>query len=270
MENSMHLKITGLIVCLLLLTGCSKPVSEYQNLSEKPPVSITPYNTPIDESIVSTRLSIPLNDLRKRLEADIPVSLYNDPGAVKEKCIRIFGKNLCESYQVGGSVQRTGSVQLTPLNSGVLRITVPLQYKLEAKGNGKIVRELLRNIDFKTAAFTATADLKLNVNSQWQFQLDAKSSLKWNQSPKIRVLGVELDIQSKVEKPILKALDKVLKKQQSKMAANTSLKDRVENFWLSLQQPRKLNGPFQLWVKANPKTLSLSTTKHNKICTCIN
>ena len=242
----------------MLLSACTQQVSEHQNLSEKPPVSVIPYADSVSESVIQTRLSIPLDSLREKLEADIPESLYNDPGKIKQKCIRFFGKNLCETYQVGGWAQRNGPIQLIPMNNGLLRIAIPLQYKLNVRGEGKIVKELLRNVDFQTAAFTAIADLKPSVNSQWQLQLSADSTIQWQQSPKVSVLGVELDIQEKVEKPILKALDKALKKQQTKMAADNRFRKRVESFWLTLQQPRKLNGTFPLWLKANPEALNLS------------
>ena len=245
----------------LLLSACTQQVSEYQNLSEKPPISVIPFSDTVSESVIQTRLSVPLNSLRDRLEADIPESLYNDPGKIKQKCIRIFGKNLCETYQVGGWAQRTGPIQLVPLNNGFLRIAIPLQYKLKVTGKGKVVKELLRNVDFRTAAFTAIADLKPSVNSNWQLQLSANSSIQWQQSPKVNVLGVELDIKEKVEKPILKALNKALKKQQTKMAADNRFRKKVEEFWATLQQPRKLNGTFPLWLIANPKALSLSAIR---------
>jgi hypothetical protein len=147
------------------------------------------------------------------------------------------------------------------LNNGYLRIAIPLQYKLKVQGKGKIVKELLRNVNFRTAAFTAIADLNPSVNSNWQLQLSANSSIQWQQSPKVTVLGVELDIQKKVEKPILKALNKALKKQQTKMAADNRFRKKVEEFWLTLQKPRKLNGTFPLWLKTNPTALNLSTIR---------
>lgn len=250
-----------LLLCAVTISACSKPKSEYQNLSEKPPVSVIPHTSNVSESVIQTRLSIPLDRLRERIEADLPELLYNDPGKIKQKCIRIFGKNLCETYQVGGWAQRTGPVQLIPLNNGFLRIAIPLQYKLKVQGNGKVVKELLRNVDFRTASFIAIADLQPRVNANWQLQLAAKSYIEWEQSPKVKVLGVELNIQEKVEKPIKRALDKALQKQQSKMAADNRFRKRVEEFWLTLQQPRKLKGPFSLWLKTNPLALNLSSIR---------
>ena len=258
-----RLKLLASLTFFILLSACTQQVSEYQNLSEKPPISVIPFTNTASESVIQTNLSIPLDSLRERLEADIPASLYDDPGKIKKKCIRIFGKNLCETYQVGGWAERTGPVQLVPLNNGYLRIAIPLQYKLKVKGKGKIVKELLRNVNFRTAAFTAIADLKPTLNSNWQLELSANSSIQWQQSPKVTVLGVELDIQKKVEKPILKALNKALKKQQTKMAADNRFRKKVEDFWLTLQQPRKLNGTFPLWLKTNPTALNLSTIRIN-------
>jgi len=261
--TKMRLISIVLLISLALLSACSKSKSEYQNLSEKPPISVIPYTNEVRESVISTHLSIPLDRLRERIESDIPELLYNDPGKIKQKCIRIFGKKLCETYQVGGWAQRTGPVQLIALNNGFLRIAIPLQYKLEVKGKGKIVKELLRNIDFKTASFTAIADLQPRVNANWQLLLAAKSYIQWDQSPRVKVLGVELDIKQKIERPIKKALDKALQKQQSKMAADNRFRKRVEEFWLTLQQPRKLKGPFSLWLKTNPQALNLSAIQIN-------
>lgn len=254
-------RTVSLLLFALFLSACSKPKSEYQNLSEKPPLSVIPYSNTISESVIQTRLSIPLDRLQERLEADLPQSLYNDPGKIKQKCIRIFGKDLCETYQVGGWAQRTGPIRLIPLNNGFLRLTIPVQYKLKVQGKGKIVKELLRNIDFKTASFTVIADLQPRVNRNWQLQLAAKSSIQWNESPRVNVLGVDIDIQRKIEQPIQKALNKALIKQQQKMAQDNRFRQRIESFWFTLQQPRKLKGPFTLWLKANPLGISVSTIR---------
>lgn len=250
-------RVTVLSFLALLNGACSK--SEYQNLSEKPSLSVIPYSSQVNESIVQTHLTIPLPRLREKLEADIPELLYDDPGKIKEKCIRIFGKSLCETYQVGGWVNRTGPVQLTALNNGFLRIAIPLKYKLKVRGKGKIVKELLRNIDFKEASFTAIADLQPRINRHWKLQLAAESYIQWHQSPRVKILGIELDIQNKVEKPIQKALNKALLKQQKKIAADNRFKERVTEFWSTLHQSKKLKGPFPLWLKATPQALSLST-----------
>ena len=254
-------RVTSLLILALLLGACSKPKSEYQNLSEKPALSIIPYSNHVNESVIQTRLSIPLDQLQARLEEDIPEYIYNDPGKIKQKCIRIFGKNLCEAYQIGGWAQRTGPIQLIPLRNGFLRISIPVRYKLKVQGKGKVVKELLRNIDFRAASFTVIADLQPRINSNWQLQLAAKSTIQWNESPAVKVLGVDIDIQSKIEKPIQKALDKALLKQQQKMARDNRFRQRVEAFWHTLQQPRKLKGPFPLWLKANPSAINLSTIR---------
>ncbi|MGB1310228.1 MAG: DUF4403 family protein [Leucothrix sp.] len=253
--------ILFLLALTLFISACTQPTSEYQNLSEKPPLSIIPHTQAATESVIQTHLRIPLGRLRERLEADIPTSLYNDPGKIKQKCIRIFGKNLCETYQVGGWAERTGPIQLTPLNNGFLRVKIPLQYKLNVQGNGKIVRELLRNIDFKTASFTVIADLKPWINKHWQLQLAASTAIHWNQSPRVEVFGVNLDIQSNVEKPIQKALGKVLQKQQQRIAADNRFRQRIEAFWTTLQTPRKISDNIPVWLQTDPQALSLSTIR---------
>jgi len=257
---SLYRAIATLLLAVFV-SACNKPKSEYQSLSEKPPLSVIPYNNSVTESIIQTRLSIPLDRLKERLESDLPESLYDDSGKIKQKCIRIFGKNLCETYQVGGWAYRTGPIQLIPLRNGYLRVAIPVQYKLKVQGEGKIVKELLRNIDFKTASFTVIADLQPSINQNWQLQLAARSTIQWNESPRVEVFGVDIDIQSKIEKPIQKALNKALHKQQQKMARDNRFRKRVEDFWAALQQPKQLKGPIPLWLKANPLALNLSTIR---------
>ena len=250
--------LVALSLSILLLSACSEQTSQYQALSEKPPISVIPHTNSAAESIIQSTISLPLNDLRQRLEADIPESLYDEPGEVKQKCIRIFGKRLCESYQVGGWADRTGPIQLIALNNGYLRIAIPLEYKLKVSGNGKFVKELLRNIDFRTASLTVMADLKPAVDTNWQLQVDAYPSIQWQEKPRVKILGVELDIQSKVERPILKALNKALQKQQFKLSQDNRLRSKAESFWTSLHQPREIKGSFPLWLQAKPVGLSLS------------
>lgn len=257
MTASRSIKCLSLLL-VMLLSACSDSKNEYHNLSQKPPLSVVPHSIPKLESVIQTRLRIPLHYLEEKLETDIPETLYDDAGEVKQKCIRIFGKNLCETYQVGGWADRTGPVQLTPLSNGFLRIAIPLTYKLKVTGNGRVVKELLRNVDFKTASFTAITDLRPYVSNDWQLQLAVNSTIQWAKKPQVNVLGIDFNIQEKVEQPIKKALAKALAKLQHKVSSDNRFKSLVENFWQTIQKPRQLKGPFPLWLQTNPHALSLS------------
>ena len=245
-----------LLILSVWLTACSK--TEHQDLSEKPPLSIVPHQTMVNESVIRTRLRIPIDSLQQKLEQDIPEMLYNSPGKVKQKCIRIFGKNHCEEFQVGGWAKRTGPVQLLALNNGYLRVQLPLQYQLSATANGRLIRGLLKEVDFKPASFTAIADLNPSIDSNWHLQVTSRSQIVWRRSPVVKVLGVKIDIQDQIEKPLKKALDKALAKQQLKLASDDRLATRMKDFWFKLQQPRLLTDKFPLWLKATPSALSLS------------
>ena len=252
-----------LLILSVWLTACSK--TEHQDLSEKPPLSIVPHQTMVNESVIRTRLRIPIDSLQQKLEQDIPEMLYNSPGKVKQKCIRIFGKNHCEEFQVGGWAKRTGPVQLLALNNGYLRVQLPLQYQLSATANGRLIRGLLKEVDFKPASFTAIADLNPSIDSNWHLQVTSRSQIVWRRSPVVKVLGVKIDIQDQIEKPLKKALDKALAKQQLKLASDDRLATRMKDFWVKLQQPRLLTDKFPLWLKATPSALSLSNIQIEKV-----
>lgn len=250
---------TTLVSLALLLSACSdKKTSEYQSLSEKPPLSVVPHSSEVNESVIQTRLRLPLDNLQQKLEQDIPATLYDSPGEVKQKCVRIFGKNHCEEFQLGGWAKRTGPVQLKALDNGYLRVQIPLQYKLNATANGRLIRNLLREVDFKTASFTAVADLRPVMDTNWQLNLRHQTQIIWRQPPQVKVLGVRFDIQKQIEKPLKKALNKALNKQQTKLANDNRVRQQMEKFWTRLQQPRSLSDKFPLWIQATPSELTLS------------
>jgi hypothetical protein len=254
------LKKTSLTLSLaLLLVACSKKDNEA--LSEKPPMSIVPHTMAVTESIIQTRIRVPLDNLQQKLEADTPEMLYNSEGKEKQKCVRIFGKKHCEEFRVGGWAKRTGPIQVQALNNGYMRVKLPLQYKLKATANGKLIRNLLKGVKFKTAAFTVIADLRPNIDNNWRLQLSHTSKIVWQKSPVVKVLGIKISIQQLLEEPLEKALDKALNKQKVKLATDARLKKQVDNFWQDLQTPRQLSSSPPIWLQATPKALYLSNIR---------
>lgn len=254
---STSLKKTLFILSLTLyLAACSK--TDNQALSEKPPMSVVPHTLAVTESVIQTRIRVPLDNLQQKLEGDIPEMLYNSQGEEKQKCIRIFGKKHCEEFRVGGWAKRTGPIQLQALDNGYLRVKLPLQYRLKATSDGKLIRNLLKGVKFKTAAFTAIADIRPNIDNNWHLQVSHASKIVWQKRPVVEVIGIDISIQQLLEKAIEKALAKALNKQKLKLAANTRLKQQVNDFWQRLQQPRELSRSFPLWLQATPKALYLS------------
>jgi len=256
--KSISLTVTFVSLSLLLSACSDKKTSEYQNLSEKPPLSIVPHSSEVSESVIQTRLRLHLDNLQQKLEQDIPATLYDSPGEVKQKCVRIFGKKHCEEFQVGGWAKRTGPVQLHALNNGYLRVQIPLQYKLNATADGRLIRGLLREVDFKTASFTAVADLRPVMDTNWRLNLLHQTQIVWQKPPQVSVLGIRFDIQNQIEKPLKKALNKALAKQQKKLASDDRIYQQMEKFWTRLQTPRSLSDKFPLWIRANPSELALS------------
>lgn len=241
------------------MSACSdKQAPNKQNLSEKPPLSVIPHSSVVNESVIQTRLRLPLDNLQQKLEQDIPETLHHSPGEVKQKCVRIFGKKHCEEFQLGGWAKRTGPVQLQALNNGYLRVQIPLQYKLNATANGRLIRGLLREVDFKTASFTAVADLRPVMDTHWHLNVLHQTQIIWRQSPQVSVLGVRFNIQEHIEKPLKKALNKALAKQQQTLANDDRILQKMNSFWVRLQQPRALSEKFPLWIQANPSELALS------------
>jgi len=184
--------------------------------------------------------------------------LYDSAGETKQKCVRIFGNKLCEEFQLGGWAKRTGPIQLIALSNGMLRAQIPLQYKLKATAHGRLIRDLLRGVEFKEAAFIAIADLRPVLNTHWQLNLIHQSHIVWQQPPTAKVLGISFDIQDQIEKPLKKALNKALAKQQTKLAEDERILKHMESFWSKLQTPRKLTEAFPLWLRTLPSALSLS------------
>ncbi|WP_158278821.1 DUF4403 family protein [Leucothrix arctica] len=251
------LKKTSLTLSLaLLLVACSKKDNEA--LSVKPPISVIPHTLAVTESVIQTRIRVPLDNLQQRLENDIPEMLYNSAGAEKQKCVRIFGKNHCEEFRVGGWAKRTGPIQVQALDNGYLRIKLPLQYKLKATSRGKLIGNLLKGVKFKTAAFTAIADIRPNISNDWQLQVSHTSKIIWQKKPVVKVIGMNISIQQLLEKPIEKALAKALNKQKTKLASENRLKQKVDEFWQKLQQPHQISNSLPLWLHTTPKALHLS------------
>lgn len=244
-----------LLCAAIMLGACSD--SETTTLSEKPPISVIPYQTLLPESVVRTQLVLPLDNLSQRLEADLPQVLFEEPGKVHKKCVRIFGKKLCEDFEVSGWVQRNGPLQLQALDNGYLRIALPLRYQVKVRADGNIVRELLKGVDVKPAAFTVVVDLKPDLNRDWTLQLSSHTQIHWNEKPVIEVLGVDISITGQIDKPLNKALQIATAKFEQKLASDDRIRERASDFWERIQQPRALKGKLPLWIRAQPQGLSL-------------
>ena len=245
-----------LLCAAIVLGACSD--SETTTLSEKPPISVIPYQTLLPESVVRTRLVLPLDNLSQRLEADLPQVLFEEPGKIHKKCVRIFGKKLCEDFEVSGWVQCNGPLQLQALSNGYLRIALPLRYQVKVRADGNIVRELLKGVDVKPAAFTVVVDLKPDLNRDWTLQLSSHTQIHWNEKPVIEVLGIDISITGQIDKPLNKALQIAAAKFEQKLASDDRIRERASDFWERIQQPRALKGKLPLWVRAQPQRLSLS------------
>jgi len=233
--------LAGLIVLLLFITSCrssrpEKPVENYLSLTD----SLTP-------SYIAIPIETSLADLEKMLNKQISGLVYADTS---------LDDNGGDNLMVKAWKQDNIKISL---NNNVLSYTVPL--KLWIKAGWKISKFGFEVGDFRevNAAIALKFKSTISLNSDWTVNsVTVADGFDWLSSPVMKVGPVDI--------PITYLANLILKSNQNKLSAaidkgfkeKINLKSYVKDSWNAIQEPRKINDEYNLWIKVTP--LEILTT----------
>jgi len=228
--------ISGLLLISLVFSSCrsakiQKPVEHYLKLND----SLSP-------SYITIPIETPVADLEKMLNKQISGLVYADTS---------LDNNGGDNLMVKAWKQENIKISL---NNNVLSYTVPL--KLWIKAGWKISKFGFEVGDFRemNAAISLKFKSTITLNSDWSLNTNTVSDgFDWISTPVLKIGPIDV--------PITYIANLILKANQTKLTTaidkgfmdNVNLRSYMLDSWNALQEPRKVNDTYNLWVKIIPQ-----------------
>jgi hypothetical protein len=228
-----------LLLLSVLLFSCST-----SKKVEKPTESYLPDTVSLPPSFITIPIETSVADLEKILNKQISGLIYEDNSLDDNG-----GDNLMVK------AWKLGDIRLN-LNDNVLSYSVPL--KLWIKAGWKISKFGFEVSDYREvdAAIALKFKSTITLNPDWTVKsVTVADGYEWISSPVLKVGPVDV--------PITFIANLILKANQAKLSAaidksvkeNISLKSYISAAWDALQQPRKVNDTYNMWVKVMPEAI---------------
>lgn len=203
-----------------------------------------PIEDPPDPSALVVPLSLPLADLERILDGELPTVLVDQ----KDTPTKQDGSS---KRLLDIRVERLGRPELSGLSDGRVRLVLPLAANIRAhKGKGKGV--------VVTAAMRVAADIDMGIVEDWVLDPDLALSYEWLENPKLEIAGVKLGIKNKVDKRLEPKLPEIAAKVEDALRESDKLRTKVAEVWEKLGQPHRTKGDPPGWFAIQPDTVYLS------------
>lgn len=155
------------------------------------------------------------------------------------------------AHNVVIDVDRAGQIRLSGYKNQ-LRTSIPIRVK--AKKKGKLFRKLKTD-------FILRVDLLSDfvIDENWKIRSKSSiSSLNWIEKPKVKVLGLDIDINKLIENELRKKNEELSALVDRAIANQVNLKDKLEPIWQKLQKPHNIikNTGESLFLSIRPVSTS--------------
>ncbi len=233
------------ILAVLILAACSERAS-----NPAPPRLTTPLTLPDQPSTIRMPVGIPLANLEKELNREVPQVLHriDEPQQV---CIKTKSKLLPDvSCRLKGTVTR-GPIRLSG-SGDTLLIRIPIRAVVRAENIGKIIKQ-----ETATGALDLTARVKLGLTPGWQPTARIDANYAWTNRIGIDFLGQRISFASKVD-PKLKEVLNDLEKSLPRHLGRLHLRDTVQSVWSKGFTSVRAKTEPQIWVRFTPDQIGFS------------
>jgi len=216
------------------------------------------------ESVMVTSVGIPLNRIRRTLEADVPRDLWSIDRKMDEcisrKNIRILGKEIVRTPKIGcrvvGEVKR-GPLRLRGAGDGV-KITFPINAVVRAQDIGGIIKQ-------ETATGTAVVEIDAHfaIDRNWRGEADVDLTYRWRQQPGIDILGRRIKLTSRTDQE-LKSVVANIEKSIERQVRALDLRGDVEELWAQaflIESLSRENPP--AWLRLTPQSAGIGQFRAN-------
>lgn len=225
------LLLVGLLLALLMAGYWLLPayVLPPMDISQRPAEKSEPVAAvaPVT-SYVSIPLALSVDNIKQKVREELS-------GKILASNIKVPGRDL----QV--SIQRNGTLALW-VRDAELHMVLPI--KFQTRGDLKTKGELTL---FTRASFDVTED--------WEPQIDARSTFRWDWQPRVGVWPFRFRIGKLLSPYIQVALDKGADDFRAKAAGLYNLRAIAESGWERLHGPHPLDTESQTWLVIHPREL---------------
>jgi Domain of unknown function (DUF4403) len=216
----------------------------------------------IKPSTVVTSLSVPIEEVRRGLERDLPRTLVEIDQRVEEciprETVRVFGARLFKTPRVGcdlaGEVRR-GSIVLE--GSGrTLSATMPVTAEIEVRNIGDVIKR-----ETATAAAIIEVRATLGVSGNWQLRPDIRIGYRWFEEPQIVFVGQRIKLTKFADPEFAKVLRSVEQELETQIR-QVDIRTQVASAWRSgfdTISVNRENPP--VWLRSTPKQAGIGSLR---------
>lgn len=237
----------AILLATLLLTSCGG-----NGGNPAPPRVTTPATVEVAQSNVIVPVIVPLGDLVRLINAELPVELYriDKPNATCVPAQRIGSLKITPKLgcKMVGSVRR-GPVRIAA-NGATLRLMLPLQAEVSARNIGGIIKS-----ETATAAADVRADVQLDLSSDWQPRAKVTIDYAWTKKPGIELLGTRITFADKADARLAEVVAR-LERDIPRHLIALRPRAKLESAWASGFTSVSLNRERPpVWLRITPQQL---------------
>ena len=203
---------------------------------------------------------IPLDLTELLIEADraIPKQIIRLRSTLRgAACYERSGQRRCSSAYVKGNITRDGSLKIVATKHG-LSAVIPAKLVAEAKGSGRAnaVGDTISERFEILAAFAVTLD------ENWVAKVRIGNISLLGNPKSIKLLGRDIGYRPPLKRKLIR-LTRHLPSQLEKMLNEQNFQDMAVKAWRRLFDPIKISSPEQIWLRAQPMSVSFGGFEHD-------
>lgn len=208
-----------------------------------------PFETPppVPDSTLGVLFEVPLAELQavvsRELAADLDGTSPVNEGALTG--------TLAYRVRADGTPKVSGQ-------NGRLRIDLPIAFSLRLDGTASGLGLSLPIRTGTEGALTVTVSLAPRVDEEWNVRSDPKLSFRWRRSPQVEVLGARISIESVATEYLEGRMQDVLPRIEEAVSDSLRLRERAEEIWKDLFEPRLLTESPDLRLFVEPRAIFLA------------
>ena len=209
---------------------------------------------PTEISTIYTGLEISLDDIEKRIEAELPNGYLLHKDEVKQ----IGLISLLSQHHLYVRAYKYESIEIKT-NSKYLEVRLPLLVKFDLK-YGKTLKPVSAE-----AIIIATARIKLSLSKDWKLGTNTDTiGFSWQSFPKFTILGQQLPVLPMVQNYIKRLIPTLITKLDKKMAGDMSFKTLIDYVWQNMQDVIDISDEPPVALKLTPKVVQVEHIRLQK------
>ncbi len=242
----------GVVLLLLFLAAAASGTWLFfqgtLRISVTPPEAVPANPLPAPPvSIVAIPFGVSMEELKNLARTRLPEEI-SGANPVRESLFEGRGTYL---------VRRDGTPDVR-LDGDRLVLSVPVSFRARLNGSATALGISVPVSLSADGAATAELSMKPSVSSDWQVRTQPRILLKWRRPPAATVLGIRVTFQNAAEEFLRSRIEEALPRIDAAINESLHLRERAEEAWTDLQEPRRLSVSPDLWLSVAPLSIALS------------